>query len=70
MKVTITLLADGEPQVYDKSVVEAGPAGTFFKVVQELEETTTKAGLIASVVGGRKHTWVPASTIRKVEVVE
>jgi hypothetical protein len=68
MKVTIEL-SSGEDLAFEQGLLEAGPAGTFFKVVQEVQEET-KAGLIVSVGAKRKHTWVPASTIRKAEVVE
>ncbi len=75
MKVTITLSDHKEEMhssvlVFGDNVIDVGPAGSFFRVVETLEEQTTASGLVASVAGGKRHTWIPASTIRKVEVVE
>ena len=72
MKVTITMLDEKrDSMIFDENVTEAGPSGTFFKVAQQIEEETTgKSGLITRVGGAMKYTWVPASTIRRVEIVE
>ena len=55
---------------YDEGVSEAGPSGTFFKVVLTEAEKTTAAGLVVTAGGSRKHIYVPASSIVRVEVTE
>lgn len=68
MKVLIIL--KDETLEYDEGVAEAGPSGTFFRVVLNEKEQTTPTGLVARVGGQRRHVFVPASAIVRVEVSE
>lgn len=68
MKVLIIL--KDETLEYADGVAEAGPAGTFFRVVLTEKETTTNSGLVARVGGSKKHVFVPASAIVRVEITE